>query len=164
MLFAFEILREAGIRLPRPVGQSISIVGALVMGDAAVSAGLVGAPVLIAIAIAAVAGFLVPAQNDSASILRVCMMLLGSFAGWYGIAMGFLAMMLHLGSLYSFGVPYFDGFTWSTNLQDSVVRMPMWSMVRRPKDIARGDTTRHRFFIPPMRPYAQQDEDDSENE
>ncbi|HWQ74209.1 MAG TPA: spore germination protein [Syntrophomonas sp.] len=162
MVFAFEILYEAGIRMPRPVGQAISIVGALVMGDAAVSAGLVGAPVVITIAFTAVAGFLVPVQNDSASILRVSMMILAAFAGWYGISMGLLAVLLHLGSLSSFGVPYFDGFARTANLQDSVVRMPLWSMTRRPEDIAHGDMTRRRFFIPPLRPYAPEDEDDPE--
>lgn len=153
MVFAFEILREAGIRLPRPVGQAISIVGALVMGEAAVSAGLVGAPVVITIALTAVCGFLVSPQNDSASILRILIMCLGVFAGWYSIFMGFLAILLHLGSLTSFGVPYFDGFAWTRNLQDSLIRMPLWSMVQRPKGIARGDITRRHFFIPPLRPY-----------
>ncbi len=162
MVFAFELLREAGIRLPRPVGQAISIVGALIMGDAAVSAGIVGAPMVITIAITAVASFLVPSQNDSASALRVVMMILASFAGFYGIAMGFLAILMHLGSLSSFGVPYFDGFAWTSNLQDSVVRMPQWFMTRRPKDMARGDTVRRRFFIPPLRPYEPRDEDDTE--
>lgn len=164
MVFAFEILREAGIRLPRPVGQAISIVGALVMGDAAVSAGLVGAPVVIIIAITAVSGFLAPTQNDSASILRIIMMVLAASLGGYGIAMGFLAMLLHLGSLSSFGVPYFDGFALSTNLQDSVVRMPLWSMIRRPEDIARGDLTRRRFFVPPLRPYETQEDDMEDGE
>ena len=164
MIFAFEILREGGIRLPRPVGQAVSIVGALIMGDAAVSAGLVGAPVVITVAITAVAGFLVPMQNESGSILRVVMMVLASFLGWYGISMGFLALLIHLGSLTSFGVPYFDGFAWNRNLQDSVVRMPLWTMVKRPKDIAQGDTTRTHFFIPPLRPYETQDEDDPEGE
>ena len=159
MIFAFEILREAGIRLPRPVGQAVSIVGALVMGDAAVSAGLVGAPILITVAITSVAGFLVPSQNDSASLLRLVMMLLASFAGWYGVSMGFLAILLHIGSLSSFGTSYFDGFSWTSNLQDSIVRMPLWSMVRRPKDIARGHIIRRRFFIPPLRPYALDDDD-----
>jgi len=163
MVFAFEILYEAGIRMPRPVGQAISIVGALVMGDAAVSAGLVGAPVVITIAFTAVAGFLVPAQNDSASILRVSMMILAAFAGWYGISMGLLAVLLHLGSLSSFGVPYFDGFVRKANLQDSVIRMPLWTMTRRPEDIARGDMKRRRFFIPPLRPYAPEDEDEPED-
>ncbi len=162
MIFTFEILREAGIRLPRPVGQAISIVGALIMGDAAISAGLVGAPVVIAVAITAVAGFLVPNQNDSASLLRVIMMVLAASVGFYGLSMGFLAVLLHLGSLTSFGVPYFDGFAWTSNLQDSVVRMPLWSMIRRPRDIACGDIKRRHFFIPPMRPYASQDEDDFE--
>jgi spore germination protein KA len=162
MLFAFEILREAGIRLPRPVGQAISIVGALIMGDAAVSAGLVGAPMVILVAITAVASFLVPNQNDSASLLRVIMMVLAAFVGFYGVSMGFLAVLLYLGSLTSFGVPYFDGFAWTSNLQDSVVRIPLWSMVRRPKDIARGDITRRRFFVPPLRPYAPKDKDDPE--
>jgi len=164
MVFAFEILREAGIRLPRPVGQAISIVGALVMGDAAVSAGLVGAPMVITIAVTAVAGFLVPTQNESASILRIVMMMLASFAGFYGVSMGFLAMLIHLATLNSFGVTYFDGFDWTSDLQDSMVRMPLWSMVRRPKNIARGDTTRRRFFMPPLRPYAPQEEDGPEGE
>ena len=159
MVFAFEILREAGIRLPRPVGQAISIVGALVMGDAAVAAGIVGAPVVIIIAITAVSGFLVPNQNDSASVFRIVMMMLAAALGGYGIAMGFLAMLMHLGSLSSFGVPYFDGFSISVNLQDSVVRMPLWSMIRRPEDIARGDLTRRRFFVPPLRPYETEDDD-----
>ncbi len=162
MVFAFEILYEAGIRMPRPVGQAISIVGALVMGDAAVSAGLVGAPVVIAVAFTAVASFLVPAQNDSASLLRVAMMALAAFAGLYGVSMGFLLLLLHLGSLNSFGVPYFDGFAWTSNLQDSMVRVPLWGMLLRPKDIARGDTVRRRFFIPPLRPHEVLDEEDSE--
>lgn len=163
MVFAFEILREAGIRLPRPVGQAISIVGALIMGDAAVSAGLVGAPVVIVVAITAVAGFLVPNQNDSTSLLRIVLMVLAAIMGFYGVAMGFLAILLYLGSLTSFGVPYFDGFAWTSSLQDSMVRMPLWAMVRRPREIARGDITRRRFFVPPLRPYAPYDEGDSED-
>ncbi|MEA4919402.1 MAG: spore germination protein [Clostridiaceae bacterium] len=164
MVFAFDILYEAGIRMPRPVGQAISIVGALVMGEAAVSAGLVGAPVVITIAITAVAGFLVPTQNDSATVLRGVMMVIAAFAGWYGISMGLIAIMLHIASLSSFGVPYFDGFFCSSNLQDSLIRLPLWAMVKRPRDIARGDTTRHRFFIPPLRPYESQDEDEDGEE
>lgn len=164
MIFAFEILYEGGIRMPRPVGQAISIVGALVMGDAAVSAGLVGAPVVITVAITAVSSFLIPSQNDSASLLRIPMMLLASFIGWYGISMGFLALLMHLGSLSSFGVDYFSGFALTRNLQDSFIRMPLWTMVKRPKYIARGDTTRRRFFIPPLRPFGEQDEEGGSEE
>lgn len=158
MVFSFEILREGGIRLPGAVGQAISIVGALVMGDAAVSAGIVGAPIVITIAITAVAGFLVPTQSDSASVLRLFMMLLSAFAGLFGVVLGFLLVMIHLSTLDSFGVPYFDGFAWTHNLQDSLIRMPMWSMVKRPKGIAKDDVRRMRFFFPPTRPFDKEDE------
>jgi spore germination protein KA len=154
MVFAFELLREAGVRLPRPVGQAISIVGALIMGDAAVSAGLVGAPMVIVIAVTAVAGFLVPSQNDSSSMMRILMMIPAAVIGFYGIGLGCLAMLIHLATLESFGVPYFDSFGHSEDTQDTLIRMPLWSIVRRPWQIARGDMTRGRRFIPPLRPHA----------
>lgn len=154
MVLAFELLREAGVRLPRPVGQAISIVGALIMGDAAVSAGLIGAPMVIVIAITAVSGFLVPAQNDSSSMMRMLMMIPAAIIGFYGVGLGCLGMLIHLASLESFGVPYFDSFGHTRDVQDTLIRMPLWSMVRRPKGIARGDTTRVRHFVPPLRPHA----------
>ncbi|MDR0405608.1 MAG: spore germination protein [Clostridiales bacterium] len=153
MVFAFEVLREAGIRLPRPIGQTISIVGALIMGEAAVSAGIVSAPMVIVIAVMAVASFLVPFQNESASVLRILMMTAAAFLGWYGISMGCLAVLVHLATLNSFGVPYFDCFSRTENVQDSVIRMPLWFMVNRPRDLARGDIRRGKFFIPPPRPH-----------
>jgi len=158
MVFAYELLREAGVRLPRPVGQAISIVGALIMGDAAVSAGIVGAPMVITIAVTAVASFLVPNQNDSGSLLRPIMMTLAASIGFYGIAFGFLGILVHLASLESFGVPYFDTFRNRNDIKDIYVRMPHWTMTRRPEAIAKGDTTRGRFFIPPLRPYAQEED------
>ena len=149
LVFAFEILREAGVRLPRPVGQAISIVGALIMGEAAVSAGLVGAPMVITIAITAVAGFVVPDQNDTASILRIILLVLGSMLGGYGIAVGILGILIHLASLKSFGVPYCSSLTFNHNMQDSYIRMPLWSMKTRPEEIASKDITRSRAAVPP---------------
>jgi len=148
MLFAFEIMREAGIRLPRPVGQAISIVGALVMGDAAVSAGLVGAPIVITTAITAVASFLVPNQNEAMSILRIIFIFIAAFVGLFGIVIGFIFVLMHLSSLTSFGIPYFDGFT--KYRKDSIVRFPLWDMIKRPEEIAKDNTTRKSFFIPPI--------------
>ena len=149
MVFAYEILREAGVRLPRPVGSAISIVGALIMGDAAVSAGIVGAPMVITIAITAVAGFVVPEQTESASFMRLISMFAAAFLGGYGIALAFLGMLIHLASLKSFGVPYFSAITLSRNQQDTFVRMPLWMMRERPEDIAKGDITRRRTGTPP---------------
>jgi spore germination protein KA len=124
------------------------------MGDAAVSAGIVGAPVVITIAITAVASFLIPMQNESDTMLRLAMMALAAFAGFYGVAMGTFAILIHLATLTSFGAAYFDGFAWTRNLQDSIIRMPLWTMKRRPKHIAKGDTVRIKSFIPPLRPHA----------
>ena len=115
---AYERLREAGVRLPRPVGSAISIVGALIMGEAAVSAGIVGAPMVITIAITAVAGFVVPDQVESAAFLRLISMVAASILGGYGIALVFMGMLIHLATLTSFGVPYFAGITYSREQQD----------------------------------------------
>jgi spore germination protein KA len=149
MVLSFEILREAGLRLPRPVGQAVSIVGALVMGDAAVSAGIVGAPMVITVAITAVAGFIIPEQNDTISILRLIMMILSAALGGYGIAMGFLGILIHLGSLQSFGIAYFNAFFPTRDMEDTFIRMPLWAMVKRPTRMAEGDVVRRHFFVPP---------------
>ena len=150
LVFAFELLREAGVRLPKPVGQAISIVGAIIMGEAAVSAGIVGAPMVIVIAVTAVAGFIVPNQNDSLSIIRLVALMLAAIIGLYGILLCFLGLLIHLASLTSFGQPYFDSFGYAQDAQDTVVRMPLWTMEKRPDGIAVGDTTRIKKFVPPL--------------
>lgn len=142
LVFAFELLREAGIRLPRPIGQAVSIVGALIMGDAAVSAGIVGAPMVITVAVTAVSGFVVPRQNDAIAILRLIAMVFASLLGGYGIAMVYLAMLLHLAKLQSFGIPYFETVKFNRDMQDSYIRLPLWRMFRRPLHISRGDVRR----------------------
>lgn len=150
MITSFEILREAGLRLPRPVGQAISIVGALIMGDAAVSAGIVGAPMVITVAITSVASFIIPTQTDSISIIRVIIMVLAASLGGFGIAIGFLAMLVHLARMTSFGIPYFDSVIFSRDQQDSFIRIPMWLMRERPKDIAYENKKRKEIIVPPI--------------
>lgn len=123
----FEILREAGIRLPRPVGSAVSIVGALVLGDASVNAGIVGAPVVIVIALTAIASFMVPFQVESVTLIRLGLVFLAGFFGLYGILYGLLLILIHLASLRSFGVPYLTPLApWGlTDLKDTVVRAPL---------------------------------------
>jgi len=150
LILAFEILREAGLRLPRPVGQAISIVGALVMGEAAVAAGLVGSPIVVCVAISAVAGYTVPMQTDTISITRIFMMGLATFLGGLGISLGFLALLIHLAKLKSFGVPYFDSVNPDKNLQDSFIRVPLWQMEYRPTMLAGNDKKRRLKKIPPV--------------
>jgi spore germination protein KA len=153
MIFSFEILREAGVRLPRPVGQAISIVGALVMGQAAVSAGLVGAPMVITIAITAVSEFVIPNLIEAASLLRIIFLICATVLGGFGITMGVIAMFVLIGGLESFGVEFYGGLKISRDYEDSYIRMPLWFMENRPSDTAAGNMKRRIFFIPPARPH-----------
>lgn len=136
----FEILREAGIRLPRPIGSAISIVGALVIGESAVSAGLIGAPMVIVVSLTAIASFVIPAQTDAVTILRFILIFAAGFMGAFGIFIVFLALLIHLASLRSFGVPYFAPFA-PVNLpamQDTMVRVPLWAQITRPKMLSKN--------------------------
>jgi spore germination protein KA len=135
MIITFEILREAGVRLPRPVGQAVSIVGALVIGEAAVSAGLVGGLLVIVIALTAVSSFVVPTYTDVVSILRVVFLILGAVLGIFGIGIGVIVVLAHAVSLKSFGVPYFTPLAplVKDDIKDSVIRAPLWKMNKRPR-------------------------------
>lgn len=132
----FEALREAGVRLPRQVGQAVSIVGALVIGEAAVRAGLASAPVVIIVASTGIASFVFPRVNLGVAIrlLRFPMMVLAGTLGLFGIMIGLILILIHLCALRSFGVPYLQPvapFTW-TDLKDVLLRAPLWLMGKRP--------------------------------
>lgn len=150
----FEILREAGIRLPRPVGQAISIVGALVIGEAAVSAGLVTAPMVIVVALTAISSFVVPTQADVGSVLRVILTLLAGFLGGFGIAIGLLGLLIHLCALRSFGAPYLSPLAplSPSGLKDVFIRVPLWAMFTRPRTIGWRDPQRQEFRLKPEPP------------
>lgn len=106
MIALFDILKEAGVRLPKPIGSAISIVGALVLGQSAVQAGLVGPFMIIVVATTAIAGFAIPAQLYTTAILRYVFLAAASLMGGFGIMMGILVLLLHLVSLESFRVPF----------------------------------------------------------
>lgn len=108
MEVAFEGLREAGVRLPRPVGQAVSIVGALVIGQAAVAAGIVSSPLVIIVSMTGIASFIFPSFQLGLAfrLLRFPMMIAAATMGLYGILMLFLMLLLHMLHLQSFGQPY----------------------------------------------------------
>jgi len=144
MGLVFEILREGGVRLPRPVGQAISIVGAIVLGDAAVSASLVSAPMIIVVGITAVAGFVISPLYNTAVLMRLFLVLTSSILGFYGFVLGVMAIVIHLASIKSFGVPYLTSMTefLGQNVKDAMVRVPWWRMNLRPKYVAAQDRKR----------------------
>ncbi|MBO8169581.1 MAG: spore germination protein [Thermoanaerobacteraceae bacterium] len=150
----YEILREAGIRLPRPVGSAISIVGALVIGEAAVSAGLIGAPMVIVVAITSISSFVVPSQSDLTAILRVVMTIFAGFMGAFGIIILLLWVLIHLSALRSFGTPYLSPLAplSFSDLKDVFVRSPWWVMLTRPRTIGWHDPQRQEFKLNPEPP------------
>lgn len=154
MMVTFEILREAGLRMPRHIGQAVSIVGALVMGESAVSAGLISAPVVIVVAIMAVAGFVVPSLEQASSIIRIFLLLLGGFMGGFGIVLGLLTTMIHLASLKSFGAPYLSPIAPMETgvLRDGITRAPLWAMRKRPEFLSPNNRTRQKSGVPPAQP------------
>ncbi|MBQ7717778.1 MAG: spore germination protein [Clostridia bacterium] len=147
MIIVFEILKESGVRLPKPVGQAVSIVGALVIGESAVSAGIIGAPMVIAVAITAVSAFVIPNQANTIVVLRYFLLVLGGTMGGFGIVMGLLTIYIHLSNLKSFGVPFLAPYSplRTPDLKDSIVRMPIWAMLTRPTTFAHRNPRRQKF-------------------
>lgn len=131
MEVAFEILREAGVRLPRVVGSAVSIVGALVIGQAAVQAGIVSPAMVIVVALTAIASFATPAFDMaiSARLIRFLFILSAAVMGFYGLILGIIMMFVHLCGLRSFGFPYMSPLAPLTpgGLKDSLLRAPLWA-------------------------------------
>jgi len=155
MELTFEALREAGVRLPRPVGQTIGIVGAIVIGEAAVQAQIVSAPVVIIVAFTGVSSFVIPHFNLGISIriIRFPMLILAGSFGLFGISMGLMLLILHLATLRSFGVPYLSPISpfRPAELKDALVRLPLWRMFRRPHIPGGRPSWRQGFPLMPHR-------------
>ena len=144
MGLVFEILREGGVRLPQPVGQAISIVGAIVLGDAAVNASLVSAPMIVVVGLTAISGFVVSFIYDSSVIIRLFLVLTASVLGIHGFFLGVMAIVLQLSSMKSFGVPYLSSLISFTgqDMKDTTIRVPWWRMVLRPRYLGAKDRQR----------------------
>jgi spore germination protein len=147
---ALEFLREAGVRLPGPLGQIIGIVGGLVIGDAAVRAGIVSPIMVIVVATAAITSFLIPTYSVVIALrsLRFPLMLLAAFLGIFGVAIGLLAILAHLATLKSFGVSML--YPWSPlrirELQDTIIRFPIIAMRYRPGYLRPQDPDRLHYL------------------
>ena len=133
MLLAVEVVQEAGLRLPGPSGATVSILGGLVIGNAAVDAHIVSPAVLIAVAIAGVAGYTQPSQDmgNALRLWRFLLAILASLGGLTGLSLGCAALIYHLAELESFGVPYLAPFTTGTRVprgHPSLFRLPLPAM------------------------------------
>ena len=112
LLIAFEILQEAGIHLPQSLGQTVSIIGGLVVGSAAVEAKLISPAALIVVAVAGICGYAIPGREVAGAVRvwRFILTICAAVAGLFGLTVGLIALLLHLGSLQSFGLGYLRPF------------------------------------------------------
>ncbi|NLY43296.1 MAG: spore germination protein [Clostridiaceae bacterium] len=136
MLIAFEILLEAGVRLPRAIGQAISIIGALVVGQAAVQARITSPVAVIVVAITGICGFILPNQDYSNAIriFRFLFVISAATAGLYGLSLIFIALIYHLNTIETYGIPYFTPFVANEGkevAQDTIIRVPLFLMKKR---------------------------------
>ncbi|CAM3206575.1 spore germination protein [Paenibacillus taichungensis] len=146
MEILFEGLREAEIRLPKQIGSAMSIVGALVIGQSAVQAGIVSAPIVIVVAGTGIASFTIARLNLSHPLrmLRFVLLIFAGTLGLYGVALVTLVILLHITSLQSFGVPYFSPIAPLSilELKDALWRAPRWDLSFRPKSYVKQNKLR----------------------
>lgn len=143
MELAFEALREASIRIPKSIGQAVSIIGALIIGTAAVQAGIVSAAMVIIVSLTGIASFIIPHFDLGLTVrlLRFPIMALASILGLFGITCGLIIIYIHLLNLKSFGMPYLSPFTPLTraDLNDTLFRAPWWAMRNRPMFLTQNE-------------------------
>lgn len=146
MEIAIEILREAGIRLPKPIGPAMGIVGGLIIGDAAVNAGIVSPFLVIVVAVTAISSFTIPVYSAGITlrVLRFTAMFFAAVLGLFGVVMFFLLLCSHLVILKSFGVPYASPMVpyGISDLKDFLIRFPLKVMKKRPQMLKPNDPDR----------------------
>lgn len=148
MEVSIEVLREAGLRLPKPIGQSLGIVGGLIIGEAAVEAGIVSSIMVIVVAVTAISSFTLPQYNVGIALrmLRFISMLFASVFGLYGVVLFSLLLCSHVVKLKSFGVPYLSPsapFRFA-DWKDFIIRGPLFLMKRRPKTLQSKNSVREK--------------------
>jgi len=138
LIGAFEVLREAGIRTPSNIGQTLSIVGGLVLGQAAVEARMVSAPMLIIVAFTGITALSVPRLIGAVMLTRTILLVMASMFGIYGYAFGMSILMIHLCGLYSFGIPFMSNITSAKNgsKEDVFIRVPWPHMKKQERFLA----------------------------
>lgn len=139
MLLVFEILRETGLRMPMFMGQALSIVGVLVIGQAAVDARFVSAPMVIVVAFTGITGLMITRLNGPVIVVRGIFLLLAGVLGLYGYIFGVAGLLIHLFQMRTFGIPYMYKLMFlnpKEDIKDTIIRAPWWYMKYRPKLIA----------------------------
>lgn len=135
VLFLFEILNEASVRMPKQLGMALSIIGALVLGDTAVQAGIITPPSIVVVAISGITLYIIPNESSEAGLLRTLFTIVGGISGFYGIFLGFIILATYLVSIESYYTPYMAPYAPSvaTDKKDGFIKKPLSHMIYRPK-------------------------------
>ena len=146
MEMVVEFLREGGLRLPTKIAQTLSLVGGIIIGDTAIKSKMVSPTTLLIVGITVISTFLIPNYDMSLSIrmIRFPMLLLANIMGIFGIAVGWFLLLVHLSSLDSLGVPYFEFH--KSDMKDTFIRAPLWKMNKRPEGIPNQNSIRQTDF------------------
>lgn len=146
ILIIFEILNEASVRMPRYVGMALSVVGAIVLGETAVNAGLFSTPAILVISISTIGLYCVPDATEASSILRVLFVAIAGVAGLMGLILAALALIAYLADLRSFGTSYLAPFAplIERDWQDGLIKESVRDMTERPYSIPTWNRVRRR--------------------
>ena len=139
LFLAFEILRETGSRMPAGLGLALNVVGALVLGDAAVTSNIVSTPMVIIVAFSGVTGLMIKDLKGPVFYLRLYFILFSAVFGLPGLAIAMATVLLHLASLYSFDVPYLYTLSKKRGGQDTLFRVFYRKMIKRQPLFSRND-------------------------
>ncbi len=144
VIFLFDILNEASVRMPKQLGMALSIIGALILGDTAVQAGIISSPSIVVVAISGITLYIVPDQVPETAILRSIFTVIGGIAGFYGLLCSSVVLAVYLVSITSFGSPYLAPYAPSIpeDKKDGITKSPITDMKTRPYAILGKDKKR----------------------
>lgn len=144
VLFLFEVITEASVRMPNSLGMALSIIGALALGNTAVDAGIISPPSIVIVAISSVAIYIIPDQIAETRILRILFTVIGGIIGLYGVVVSFIILTTFLCSIDSYGVPYMSPIAPSIrkDKKDGFIKQPIEAMKVRPTFFAGKDKVR----------------------
>jgi spore germination protein KA len=135
----FEVIKESGLRISRSIGQAVSIVGGLIVGEAAVQAGIFSAPAVVIIGATSLSAFIISKLDATVIIMRVSLMIAANILGILGIVLLTIGFFIYMCSIKSFGVPYLSPITPldGQDMKDTFIRIPLWAMFERPETVTR---------------------------
>ncbi|PEL13420.1 spore germination protein [Bacillus sp. AFS017336] len=144
MLAILEVLKEATVRLPNPVGQSIGVVGGIVIGTVVVQSNLISNMMVVIVALTGIASFIIPSyeMSNTARLLAYPFIIIASLFGLIGLEISYLLILTHLSRMNTFGIPYFYNWFNGDTIKDTIFRAPITSMKKRPIESMAKDEIR----------------------